>query len=133
MKKELLKYKRADGCQLTGTLYLPPDYQEGTQLPLLVWAYPLEYSDAGTAGQVRGSTKTFTRLAGDSPLFFLLNGYAVLMDATMPVIGDPEKMNDTFVEQIVSSAQAAIDKVAVDGRRRSGSRAASRATATARS
>lgn len=111
VRKELLKYKRADGCQLTGTLYLPPDYKEGTRLPLVVWAYPEEYSDAGTAGQVRGSTRTFTRLQGDSPLFFLLDGYAVLMDATMPVIGDPEKMNDTFIEQIVSSAQAAIDKV----------------------
>jgi dipeptidyl aminopeptidase/acylaminoacyl peptidase len=115
VRKELLKYKRADGCQLTGTLYLPPDYKEGTKLPLVVWAYPEEYSDAGTAGQVRGSTKTFTRLQGDSPLFFLLNGYAVLMDATMPVIGDPERMNDTFVEQIVSSAQAAIEKVASMG------------------
>jgi dipeptidyl aminopeptidase/acylaminoacyl peptidase len=115
VRKELLKYKRADGVQLTGTLYLPPDYKEGTRLPLLVWAYPLEYSDAGTAGQVRGSTKTFTRLAGDSPLFFLLNGYAVLYDATMPVIGDPETMNDTFVEQIVSSAQAAVDTVAAMG------------------
>jgi dipeptidyl aminopeptidase/acylaminoacyl peptidase len=115
VKKELLKYKRADGVQLSGTLYLPPAWQEGTRLPLIVWAYPQEYSDAGTAGQVRGSTRTFTRLAGDSPLFFLLDGYAVLMDATMPVIGDPETMNDTFVEQIVSSAQAAVDKCASMG------------------
>jgi dipeptidyl aminopeptidase/acylaminoacyl peptidase len=115
VEKQLLKYERKDGVQLSGTLYLPPDYEKGKKLPLIVWAYPLEYSDAGTAGQVRGSTKTFTRLAGDSPLFFLLNGYAVLDDATMPVIGDPETMNDTFVEQIVSSAQAAVDAVAAQG------------------
>jgi dipeptidyl aminopeptidase/acylaminoacyl peptidase len=115
VRKELLRYKRKDGVPLSGTLYLPPDFKEGERLPLVVWAYPLEYSDAGTAGQVRGSTRTFTRILGDSPLFFLLNGYAVLHDATMPVIGDPETMNDTFVEQIVSSAQAAVDAAAGKG------------------
>ncbi len=114
LTKELLKYRRADGVPLSGTLYLPPGYQAGTKLPLIVWAYPLEYSDAATAGQVRGSTQRFTQLRGDSPLFFLTRGYAVLMDATMPVVGDPETMNDTYVDQIVASARAAIE--AVDAR-----------------
>ncbi|HLP16214.1 MAG TPA: prolyl oligopeptidase family serine peptidase, partial [Bacteroidota bacterium] len=109
MKKELIKYKRPDGVPLSGTLYLPPGYKEGTRLPLIVWAYPMEYSDASTAGQVRGSTKTFTFFRGASPLFYVTQGYAVLMDATMPVVGDPETMNDTFVEQIVAAAKAAID------------------------
>ncbi len=111
MKKELVKYKRADGVDLSGTLYLPPNYKQGTKLPCLVWAYPLEFSDAGTAGQVRGSPNSFTFLRGASPLFFVTQGYAVLMDATMPVIGDPETMNNTYVEQVVSSAKAAIDKL----------------------
>ncbi|MBI4429981.1 MAG: prolyl oligopeptidase family serine peptidase [Ignavibacteriales bacterium] len=111
MRKQLVKYKRADGVDLSGTLYLPPDYREGTRLPCLLWAYPLEYSDPGTAGQVRGSPHAFTFLRGASPIFFVTQGYAVLMDATMPVIGDPETMNNTFVEQIVSSAKAAIDKL----------------------
>lgn len=111
MKKELVKYTRADGVPLSGTLYLPPGYRSGTRLPLVVWAYPLEYSDAGTAGQVRGSPNSFTFLRGPSPLFFVTQGYAVLMDATMPVVGDPETMNNTFIEQIVSSAKAAIDKL----------------------
>jgi len=111
MKKELVKYTRPDGVPLSGTLYLPPGYRPGTRLPLVVWAYPLEYSDAGTAGQVRGSPNSFTFLRGPSPLFFVTQGYAVLMDATMPVVGDPETMNNTFVEQIVSSAKAAIDKL----------------------
>ncbi|MBI3004192.1 MAG: S9 family peptidase [Ignavibacteriales bacterium] len=111
MRKELIKYKRADGVDLSGTLYLPPGYREGTRLPCLLWAYPLEYSDPGTAGQVRGSPNAFTFLRGSSPIFFVTQGYAVLMDATMPVIGDPETMNNTFVEQIVSSAKAAIDKL----------------------
>lgn len=111
LKKELVKYKRADGVDLSGTLYLPPDYQKGTRLPLLVWAYPLEYSDAGTAGQVRGSPYQFTFFRGASPLFFVTQGYAVLMDATMPVVGDPETMNNTYVEQIVGAGKAAIDKL----------------------
>ena len=111
LQKELVKYNRPDGVPLTGTLYLPPDYDpaSGKRLPLIVWAYPQGYSDADTAGQVRGSTQTFTRLASTSPLWFVTQGYAVLNDATMPVIGDPETMNDTFVEQIVGAAKAAID------------------------
>jgi dipeptidyl aminopeptidase/acylaminoacyl peptidase len=115
LTKELIKYARADGVPLSGTLYLPPGYKEGTRLPLIVWAYPLEYSDPATAGQVRGSTQTFTRLRGDSPLFFLTQGYAVLMDATMPVVGDPETMNDTYVEQITAAARAAIETLDAKG------------------
>jgi dipeptidyl aminopeptidase/acylaminoacyl peptidase len=111
MSKQLVKYSRKDGVALSGTLYLPPDYKAGTRLPLLIWAYPLEYSDADTAGQVRGSTRTYTRLFGASPIFFALHGYAVLNDATMPVVGDPETVNNTYVEQITESARAAIDKL----------------------
>ncbi|OGU25109.1 MAG: prolyl oligopeptidase [Ignavibacteria bacterium GWA2_54_16] len=111
MYKELIKYNRADGVALSGTLYLPPGYQKGTRLPLLIWAYPLEYSDPGTAGQVRGSANGFTFFRGATPLFFVTQGYAVLMDATMPVVGDVETMNNTFVEQIVASAKSAIDKL----------------------
>ena len=111
MKKELVKYARTDGVALSGTLYLPAGYRAGTRLPLIIWAYPLEYSDPGTAGQVRGSPNEFTFFRGATPLFFVTQGYAVLMDATMPVVGDPETMNNTFIEQIVSSAKAAIDKL----------------------
>ncbi len=109
MKKQLIKYKRADGVDLSGTLYLPPDYKPGTRLPLVIWAYPLDYSDAATAGQVRGSANRFTYFKGTSQLFFVTQGYAVLDNATMPVVGDPKTMNDTYVQQIVSSAKAAID------------------------
>ncbi len=108
--KQLVKYKRADGVDLSFTLYLPPNYKAGTRLPTVVWAYPLEFTDASTAGQVSGSTKRFTSIAGYSHLFFLMQGYAVLDDTTMPVIGNPETVNETFVKQIVDSAKAAIDK-----------------------
>ncbi|MBI2761325.1 MAG: S9 family peptidase [Chloroflexi bacterium] len=110
MKKEMLRYTREDGVPLSGTLYTPQGWTpEQGRLPVLIWAYPMEYSDAGTAGQVRGSDHTFTRLAGASPLWFVIQGYAVLNDATMPVVGDPETMNDTYIEQVVASAKAAVD------------------------
>jgi dipeptidyl aminopeptidase/acylaminoacyl peptidase len=108
--KQLVRYKRNDGVDLSFTLYLPADYKTGTRLPTVVWAYPREFGDADTAGQVSGSPNRFTTISGTSHLFFLTRGYAVLDDATMPVIGDPETMNNTYVEQIVASAQAAIDK-----------------------
>lgn len=110
IQKQLVKYKRADGVDLSFTLYTPPGYKPGTPLPTVVWAYPLEFTDTSTAGQVTGSTNRFTQIGGISHLFFVLQGYAVLDDATMPVVGDPLTVNDTFVKQVVDSAQAAIDK-----------------------
>jgi dipeptidyl aminopeptidase/acylaminoacyl peptidase len=115
MKKELIKYKRADGVDLSGTLYLPPGYKEGEKLPVVVWAYPLEYTDARVAGQVRGSPHRFTFFRSTSQLFFVTQGYAVLDNAQMPVVGDPKTVNDTFVDQIVANAKAAIDTLETMG------------------
>ncbi|MFT7485891.1 MAG: dipeptidyl aminopeptidase/acylaminoacyl peptidase, partial [Candidatus Paceibacteria bacterium] len=111
--KRLVTYAREDGVPLSATLYLPANYQEGTRLPLMVWAYPREFNDPKTAGQVSSSPYRFNRIGGLSHLVLLTQGYAIMDGATMPVVGDPETMNDTFVEQIVAAAQAAIDK-AVD-------------------
>lgn len=108
--KQLITYQREDGVNLSATLYLPPDHEPGTPLPTVVWAYPREFTDSGTASQVVGSPNRFTSINGISHLFFLLDGYAILDGATIPVVGDPETANDTYVEQIVSSARAAIDK-----------------------
>jgi dipeptidyl aminopeptidase/acylaminoacyl peptidase len=113
--KKLVTYQRPDGVALSFTLYLPPDYKEGTRLPTVVWAYPLEFIGADTAGQVVGSPDRFTTITGPSHLFFLLAGYAVLDGASMPVVGPPETANDTFIDQIVASAKAAIDKAAEMG------------------
>lgn len=115
IKRQIVRYKRADGVDLSFTLYTPPGYKEGTRLPTVVWAYPLEFTDASVAGQVSGSENRFTQMGGSSHLFFLLQGYAVLDNATMPIVGNPETVNDTFVKQIVDAAKAAIDKGAEMG------------------
>lgn len=108
--RKRVSYKRADGVPLHFTLYLPPGYKEGTRLPTVMWAYPLDYSDSETAGQVTGSLDKFTTLSGASHMFFLLQGYAILDDASLPVVGDLESFNNSYLEQVVSGAKAAIDK-----------------------
>ena len=113
--KQLVTYKRADGVPLSMELYLPPDYKPGTRLPAVVWAYPREYDNPATAGQVDGSPNRFTTITGYSELFFLLDGYAVLENAAMPVVGSIDVVNNTYVEQIVADAKAAIDKAAEMG------------------
>ncbi len=115
IKKQLVTYKRADGVDLSATMYTPADWEPGVRLPLVVWAYPLEFNDPATAGQVSGSPHRFTQIRGLSHLTFLTQGYAVMDSATMPIVGDPETMNDTFIEQIAAAAQAAIDKAAEMG------------------
>ena len=113
--KELVTYKRPDGVEMSFTLYLPPDYQAGTRLPTVLWAYPREYEDADAASAVStsGSTKRFTEIGGYSEVFFALEGYAVLDNASMPIVGPARTVNDHFIEQLVMDAKAAIDK-AVD-------------------
>jgi dipeptidyl aminopeptidase/acylaminoacyl peptidase len=110
IEKRLVRYEREDGVPLSFQLMLPPGYEEGTRLPTVLYAYPLEYSDPSTAGQVRGSTRRFSRFYGASHLFFLLEGYAVLDRTAMPMIGDPETTYDTFVPQLVADAEAAVAK-----------------------
>jgi len=108
IKKRLVKYKRADGLDLSFTLYTPPGYQEGTRVPTILYAYPLDYAEASTAGQVTGSQATFTQLWEYKLL--LLAGYAIIDDASFPIIGDPKKAYDTYLEQLVADAKAAVDE-----------------------
>jgi dipeptidyl aminopeptidase/acylaminoacyl peptidase len=113
--KELLSYKRRDGVELTGTLYLPPGYKGGP-LPVVMWAYPLEYKDPSVAGQITTSPYEFNRVSYWGPLPFLAMGCAVLDDPKMPIIGEEDHLpNDTFREQLVSSAQAAVDALVERG------------------
>ena len=108
IKKRLVKYKRDDGLDLSFTLYTPPDYKEGTRVPTILYAYPLDYADASKAGQVTGSQATFTRLRQYRLL--LLAGYAIIDNAAFPIVGDPKKAYDTYTPQLVADAKAAVDE-----------------------
>ncbi len=109
IRKELVTYQREDSLLLSGTLYYPIGYEKGKKYPLLIWAYPQEYRDASQASQVSGSDNKFTSFWASSPLYALLDGYIVLHNAAMPVVGDVIERNNTFGEQIKMNAKAAID------------------------
>ena len=111
-KKQVLKYKRADGVDLSANLYLPSGYKAGDgPLPTLMEAYPTEYKTKAAAGQISGSPYEFPFLSWGSPVPFATQGYAVLENATIPIVGEGQaEPNDTYVEQLVASAKAAIDE-----------------------
>ena len=114
VSKELINYKRDDGVELSATLYLPKGYDKksGEKLPMLMWAYPREFKDASTAGQVTSSPNEFTYPYYGSPIFWVNRGYAVLDDAAFPIVGQGEDQpNDTFIPQLVANGKAAIDAV----------------------
>ncbi|WP_409450015.1 prolyl oligopeptidase family serine peptidase [Brevundimonas sp.] len=116
--RQLITYTRDDGVELSGTLYLPAGYDKDRDgpLPLLMWAYPAEFTDAAVAGQVVDTDNRFVRPSGSSHLFLLTQGYAILDNPTMPIIGrDGAEPNDTYIEQLSASAKAAVDAVAALG------------------
>jgi dipeptidyl aminopeptidase/acylaminoacyl peptidase len=113
IKKRLVKYKRADGLDLSFTLYTPPGYKEGTRVPTILYAYPLDYAEASTASQVTGSQETFTQLRQYRLL--LLAGYAIIDNASFPIVGDPKKAYDTYMDQLVADAKAAVDEAVRQG------------------
>jgi dipeptidyl aminopeptidase/acylaminoacyl peptidase len=114
VKKEQIRYKRKDGVELTATLYLPPGFEPGRDkpLPLLMWAYPAEFKSAQAASQVTDSPYRFNYIGYWGPHPFLARGFAVLDDPSMPIVGEGDKEpNDTFLPQLIASAEAAIDEV----------------------
>jgi dipeptidyl aminopeptidase/acylaminoacyl peptidase len=118
VSKELVLFKRKDGVDLSFILYLPSGYKKEKDgpLPALLWAYPRDFIDPGAAGQVSGSPFMFTRISPESPLVYVTQGYAILMDASFPIVrtgnGEP---NDNFIGQLVQNAEAAIDKASEMG------------------
>ena len=118
VSKQKISYKRADGIDLTGDLYLPKGYdaKKDGPLPVIMWAYPREYKSAADAAQVRGSKYTFTRINYGSPVFWITQGYAVLDNAEMPIVGEGSKEpNDNFIPQLYLNAHAAIQALATMG------------------
>ena len=115
VSKQKVSYKRADGVDLTGDLYLPKGYskEKDGPLPLLIWAYPREFNSAADAAQIRGSQNKFITISWASPIFWVTQGYAILDNAEMPIVAkDGKHPNDTFVEQLKLNAEAAINKLA---------------------
>ena len=112
--KQLLKYRRADGVDLTATLWLPAGYDKSQgPLPTLMEAYPAEFKTRATAGQVAGSPNRFPRIGAGTPIFFTATGYAVLENASIPIIGEgTAQPNDTYIDQLVAGARAALDYTA---------------------
>ncbi|MBR8832834.1 MAG: S9 family peptidase [Stigonema ocellatum SAG 48.90 = DSM 106950] len=116
--KELVKYERADGVQLSATLYLPPGYDATRDglLPMLFWVYPEEFKDREFAGQLNTAENAFSRPRYASVLFLLTQGYAVFSGPTLPIIGEGDtEPNDTYVEQLIAGASAAVDYVVKRG------------------
>ncbi|XP_022770825.1 probable glutamyl endopeptidase, chloroplastic isoform X2 [Durio zibethinus] len=114
LQKEMIRYQRKDGVQLTATLYLPPGYDPSKEgpLPCLVWSYPGEFKSKDAAGQVRGSPNEFAGIGPTSALLWLARRFAILYGPTIPIIGEgDEEANDRYVEQLVSSAEAAVEEV----------------------
>jgi len=110
--KEVVKYQRKDGVELSGILYLPADYDtlKKEKLPLLMWAYPVEHKDKSSAGQSTANPNEFTFPHYGSLIYWVTRGYAILDNASFPIVGEGEKEpNDTFIPQLVASAEAAID------------------------
>ena len=110
-EKQLLTFNRADGVKLSATLYVPTSRKGNERLPLILWAYPREFTDAAAASQVVGSPHRYNVLSfGNIYLMMILQGYAVVIPS-IPIVGSGETANNTYVEQLVSSAQATVDTV----------------------
>jgi dipeptidyl aminopeptidase/acylaminoacyl peptidase len=118
INKQLVTYKRNDGLNLSAVVYTPEGYDPAKdgRLPVLMWAYPREYKTAATAAQVRGSKYQFTRLSWGSPIYWVTQGYAIMDQTEMPIVGEGDaEPNDTFVGQLVANAEAAIDYIVGQG------------------
>lgn len=112
--KEVISYTREDGIELSGTLYLPIGYDKNKKekAPMIMWAYPTEFKDKSSAGQNTKNPNEFTYPYYGSMVYWVTRGYIVLDDASFPIIGDgDEEPNDSFREQLVANAKAAIDAV----------------------
>lgn len=117
VEKQVLRYPRSDGVDLSGNLYLPIGWKKADgPLPVLMWAYPQEFKSRAAAGQMRDSPYRFIRISPYSTLLWITQGYAVLDNPAMPIVGEGhQEPNDSYIEQLVAGAQAAIDKLAAMG------------------
>lgn len=119
VSKQKIKYKRADGLDLTATVYLPAGYDKAKDgpLPVLMWAYPREYKSKAEASQVRGSQYMFTNINYGSPVYWVLRGFCIMENVEMPIVSTSEgaEPNDDFIEQLTMNAEAAVKVISEMG------------------
>ena len=114
VSKQTITYKREDGLDLSGVLYLPPDYDKTKpeRKPMILWAYPREYKDKNSASQKTNNPNRFIYPSWASPIYWVTQGYVLLDRASFPIIGEKDvEPNDSFRNQLVSNAKAAIDEL----------------------
>ena len=112
--KEVIKYKREDGLELSGTLYLPVGYDKTSKnkMPMILWAYPEEFKDKSSASQSTNNPNRFTYPHYGSMIYWVTRGYVVLDGASFPIVGEGDtEPNDSFRKQLVANGKAAIDAV----------------------
>jgi dipeptidyl aminopeptidase/acylaminoacyl peptidase len=110
--KRIINYKRDDGLDLEGTLYLPLNYKAGEKYPMILWAYPREFKDKASASQSTANPNEFVYPYWGSPIYWVTKGYVILDDAAFPIVGEgSEEPNDSFRTQLVANGKAAIDAV----------------------
>ena len=108
-----LRYRRRDGVEMSSLLYLPKRAAGEPPLPMVVWAYPREYREGSVPTPAHN--RHFADVDRALQLYLLLRGYAVLDDVSMPIIGNGNNANDTFVPQVIANAEAAIEAAAATG------------------
>ena len=112
--KKVITYKRDDGLELSGVLYLPLNYdlEVKEKMPMILWAYPREFKDKKSAAQSNKNSNEFTYPYYGSMIYWVTKGYVVLDDASFPIIGEGnDEPNDSFRKQLVENAKAAVDAV----------------------
>lgn len=111
--REYVTYTRKDGLICSANLYLPAGYkkEEGKRLPVLMWTYPYDYKCKAQCENEKTDRYNFIKPSYTAALIWATQGYAVLENFTMAIIAaDKDSLaNDRFQEQLVMSAESAVD------------------------
>ena len=108
-------YTRKDGLKCFGHLYLPAGYdkERDGKLPVFMWTYPYDFKCVAECEKARSEKHKYTKPTYGSAMIWATQGYAVLDDFTMAIVAaDKDSLaNDRFLEQLVMSAEAAVNFV----------------------
>ncbi|MBR0499872.1 MAG: S9 family peptidase [Bacteroidales bacterium] len=112
---QYVTYTRKDGLKCFAHLYLPAGYdkERDGRLPVFMWTYPYEFKCAAESEKARPEKHKYTKPSYGSAMIWATQGYAVLDEFTMAIVAaDKDSLpNDRFLEELVMSAEAAVDFV----------------------